>query len=81
MARYRKRPIVIEAEQWFPGTHTIPEVEEVETGDAITEVIGRIRTLEDIPGSYHYVMPGDWIIWGVQGEVYAVKPDIFEATY
>ena len=81
MARYRKRPIVIEAEQWFPWVHTIPEVEEVETGDAITEVIGRIRTLEDIPGSYHYVMPGDWIIRGIQGEVYAVKPDIFKATY
>jgi hypothetical protein len=25
--------------------------------------------------------PGDWIIKGVQGEVYPCKPDIFEATY
>jgi len=25
--------------------------------------------------------PGDWIITGIQGEKYPVKPDIFEATY
>jgi hypothetical protein len=26
-------------------------------------------------------LPGDWIIRGVAGEVYACKPDIFAATY
>jgi len=25
--------------------------------------------------------PGDWIIQGVQGELYPCKPDIFEQTY
>jgi len=25
--------------------------------------------------------PGDWVIEGVQGEVYPCKPDIFAATY
>ena len=25
--------------------------------------------------------PGDWLIEGVRGEVYACKPDIFEDTY
>jgi hypothetical protein len=25
--------------------------------------------------------PDDWIICGVQGEVYPCKPDIFDATY
>lgn len=25
--------------------------------------------------------PGDWIVKGVNGEVYPVKPDIFEKTY
>jgi len=24
---------------------------------------------------------GDWIVRGIQGELYAVKPDIFAATY
>lgn len=36
-----------------------------------------IGTLEGI----HYASPGDWIIRGVQGEIYPCKPEIFEATY
>ncbi|WP_293905917.1 hypothetical protein [Phenylobacterium sp.] len=36
-----------------------------------------IRTLEgELSG-----LPGDWIIRGVKGELYACKPDIFAATY
>lgn len=27
------------------------------------------------------VSPGDWILRGVQGELYPCKPDIFRATY
>jgi len=37
----------------------------------------RIRTLEGL----FFVNPGDWIIQGVEGEIYPCKPDIFEATY
>lgn len=80
MAKYRKKPVVINAEQWFPGSN-IAVVEEFETGDAITEVMGKIKTLEDTLDSYHYVSPGDWIITGVNGEVYACKDDIFKKTY
>lgn len=36
-----------------------------------------IYTLEGI----HLVSFGDWIIQGVQGELYPCKPDIFAATY
>lgn len=36
-----------------------------------------IRTL----GGEHIVSDGDWIIRGVQGELYPCKPDIFEQTY
>lgn len=36
-----------------------------------------ILTLEGV----HRVTWGDWIIRGVQGELYPCKPDIFEATY
>lgn len=38
---------------------------------------GWIDTLE----GGHIVCPGDWIIKGVKGEFYPIKPDIFEATY
>ena len=36
-----------------------------------------ISTLEGL----HWADPGDWIIRGVRGEFYPVKPDIFEASY
>jgi hypothetical protein len=39
---------------------------------------GYIDTLE---GRGFTVCPSDWIITGVEGEVYSCKPGIFEATY
>ena len=35
----------------------------------------------DTPSGGLTVCPGDWIITGINGEVYPCKPDIFEATY
>jgi hypothetical protein len=69
--KFRKKPVVIEATQWFKmGDH--PAVRE-----------GRItkRPLLDTLEGEMYVDPGDWIITGVKGEHYACKPDIFELTY
>ncbi|MGV9891692.1 hypothetical protein [Streptomyces sp. NPDC003395] len=40
-------------------------------------VHGWIDTLE----GGHTVCPGDWIVTGIHGEHYPVKPDIFQATY
>jgi len=75
--KYRKKPVIIEAFQW-----TIDEVPEwwtklvnlkvsVDTGSVF------IPTLE---GAMEAKV-GDFIIQGVQGEVYPCKPDIFEMTY
>ena len=44
-------------------------------GDECTPLF--IKTLEGILA----IDWGDWIIQGVQGELYPCKPDIFEATY
>lgn len=38
---------------------------------------GWIDTLE----GGHIVCPGDWVVTGIAGEVYPVKPSIFDATY
>ena len=73
MALYRKKPVVIEATQWFKmGDH--PAV--IDFGIHV-EGCGWVNTLE----GGHVVTPGDWIITGVKGEHYPCKPDIFEATY
>lgn len=77
MAKFRKKPVVIDAVQWFPGT-PIEGVEEREVPNSTsTEAVGIIKTLE----GEMTAMPGDWIITGVKGEKYPCKPDIFEATY
>ena len=82
--KFRKKPVVIEATQWFKmGDH--PEVKPVYTHGPSDEHWhptvptgeGWIKTLE---GDMR-VTPGDWIITGVKGEHYPCKPDIFEATY
>lgn len=72
--KYRKKPVVIEAVQWFQeGDH--PAVIEPPAGPKVG--FGWVPTLE----GGHIVTPGDWIITGVKGEHYPCKPDIFEATY
>ena len=73
--RYRKRPVVIDAVQWFKhGDH--PAVRKsVAAPDA---TYGLIDTLE---GNAHSVNPGDWIITGVKGEHYPCRDYIFQLTY
>ena len=72
--KYRKKPLAVEATQWWPGKGL-----EDELGIKCSGPLGGyyIDTLE---GSLH-LSPGDWIITGVKGERYPCKPDIFEATY
>jgi hypothetical protein len=76
LPKFRKKPVVIEAEQWFPDKH----VEGVLLLPSDPQM-GVIHTLEDLHDTTHFVTPGDWIITGVQGEKYPCKPDIFEQTY
>lgn len=74
--KFRKKPVVIEATQWFEnGDH--PAVEAFFPHDPERVNYGWVKTLE----GGHIVTPGDWIITGVQGEHYPCKPDIFEMTY
>ena len=66
--KYRQKPVVIEATQWFKlGDHPA--------------VLGGYCPYIDTPERDILVEPGDWIITGVKGEHYPCKPDIFEMTY
>jgi len=71
MPRFRKKPVIVEAEQWFPGNPVAGVVEKA------NGAYGYIETLE----GGHIVSPGDWIITGIESEKYPCKPSIFEATY
>jgi hypothetical protein len=74
MAKYRKKPVVIEADQFFMDTHwpdgVVRGPDETDKPPYIDTLAGRL-----------YVTEGDWIITGVKGEKYPCKPDIFAATY
>jgi len=90
--KFRKKPVVIDAIQFIYSDEGIANLEAF-CGKALGNVSkqrhltakgeAEIGTLED--GVHltvkHIATEGDWIIKGVQGEFYACKPDIFEATY
>lgn len=70
--KYRKKPVIIEATQWFKhGDHPMVQP------NSLDPMSGWIQTLE----GGHIVSSGDYIITGVKGEHYPCKPDIFMATY
>lgn len=83
MAKYRKKPVVVEAAQWWRhGDHpeVVPHVDKdsyaiCNCGKALTQH-GKIKTLE----GWHIVCPGDYIIKGIAGEFYPCKPGIFAKT-
>lgn len=87
MARYRKKPVVIDAfrlggdnmPSWFLDKR---DTNEITTHNEDGRYRGGpdyalINTLEGQMRAEY----GDWIIRGVKGEIYPCKPDIFEATY
>lgn len=92
MSKYMKKPVVIEAIQWTKENdveleHWLSKEKSVELEiDDHLYVAGvgtpyiskiQIKTLEGtMEASY-----GDYIIKGINGEIYPCKPDIFEKTY
>lgn len=77
--KFRKKPVVIEAvqfhtfEPWPDGVidaTCLSKYGETHSGP-------HVATLEGM----HCVSDGDWIVTGIKGERYPVKPDIFAATY
>ncbi|MGH3500575.1 MAG: hypothetical protein ACRDQA_06720 [Nocardioidaceae bacterium] len=118
MAKYVKKPIEIEATQWWRnGDHPDDHVGEPLTDPLAGEeyqrqegAVVRYYRHPDVPDDArhcdlpdtrrpncttvmhwhgwidtieggHTACPGDWIITGIQGEVYPCEPSIFDATY
>lgn len=85
---YRKKPVVIEAFQlehrgmvgadWFWDAVSENKIVIYNFGKQYSEpAYCEIKTLEGIMRAE----TGDYLIKGIQGEIYPCKPDIFEATY
>ena len=88
MSKYRKKPVVIEAfqlnsrglvgEDWFWDAVT--------KKDIITHYFGKFHSegawceIKTLEGTM-IAKTGDYIIRGVNGEIYPCRADIFEKTY
>lgn len=77
MAKYRKKPVVIDAVEWTG-----------ELSMSVTNLTGFSRISQDGGDLIIHTLEGDmranvgdYIIKGVHGECYPCKPDIFAATY
>ena len=80
--KYRKKPVVIDAVQFFDNKPDFSLPDGVcacmdVAHDSGAQGRPHIHTLEGVM----LVSSGDFIITGVKGERYPCKPDIFEATY
>lgn len=77
MPKFRKKPVVIEAEQYTGDTTQLS----YEFGACIRHSIkGGPCIIDTLEGPLQCQV-NDWIIKGVKGEFYPCKPDIFEQTY
>jgi hypothetical protein len=93
MAKFRKKPVVIEAMQIpqeaeaHKNMHSLKALSQP-VGEWIKTNGGKVfpnfpaggLTIPTLEGDMR-AEPGDWIIKGVKGEFYPCKPDIFDATY
>lgn len=93
--KYRKKPVVIEAEQFSAEKQPWPEGVKhmaIHTIEGKCEVPYPFRNAyKEMWGGAFFIIPtlegdmavseGDWVITGVKGERYPCKPDIFDATY
>jgi hypothetical protein len=83
MAKFRKKPVVIEAIHYQSalGNNRVMNwlAQQGANVDGWLFHEGEI-TIPTLEGRMK-VSDGDWIIKGVQGEFYPCKPDIFAATY
>lgn len=80
MAKYRKKPVVIEAVQITNDTFDHPHSNPNHLFAVVYDPVQRCVFINTMEGRMRGDL-GDWIICGVKGELYPCKPDIFDATY
>lgn len=90
MAKFRKKPVEIEAIQYnnlnkeeienFVGYELRSVIDSQHYDQGLPISPTRFLYINTLEGEMQ-VNPGDYVIRGIKGEFYPCKPDIFEATY
>jgi hypothetical protein len=78
--KFRKKPVVIKAVRWNPDTADEIEWPESPDGRVLSWCEGRELEIGTLEGTM-IAHPGDWVVCGIQNELYPVRDDIFRATY
>ena len=81
--KYRKKPIVVEAIKWDGREETFKIIFDnmpIETRNWLRTTKSNELIIPTLEGEMKANI-GDWVVFGIKGEVYPCKPDIFEATY
>jgi len=79
MAKYRKKPVVIEAWEFGSGTPK-PEWLQKAFDEGVIAHDGPLLKVKTLEGEMS-AFPGSFIIQGIKGEIYPCEAEIFEATY
>ena len=77
MPKFRKKPVVIDAMQFYADSTELILVFGQGRIKLVAQDCLEVATLEGVMQA----RLDDWIIKGVAGEFYPCKPDIFAATY
>jgi len=87
--RFRKKPVEIDAVQWDGTAEAATPIIDWALRNDVTinyycpdecKQDAHVLLVSTLEGAMT-AQPGDWIVRGIQGEFYPVKPDIFDATY
>ncbi len=89
MPKFCKKPVVVDAEQWFPGKPVVGVYQDAPLPRETHEFMGTNPAKEEprffvttAHGQRAFLAPGDWVITELDGEhYYPCKPDIFAAIY
>jgi len=84
LGRYTKKPVTIDAFQWPLEQHRWPQwfIDAIDQGYANVETHPKSHViLRHDRGSIDGAREGDWIIRGVEGELYPCSDSVFQATY
>lgn len=87
--KYRKKPVVIEAKQFYGTKKTADEIKlwgrgwgvQITDGEMLDDEHTPTLDINTLGGGIRVAQPGDWIIRDIQNEFYSCKPDIFESTH
>jgi hypothetical protein len=88
--KFRKKPVEVEAVRWtgentnevldFTGDAYFDPIPEENRGD-LSDPDATAAVFDKLHSTWVLLYNGDWVIRGVQGELYPCRADVFEATY